>query len=324
VQGATPSQIPAIVAAVGKSEGIAGASAPQGWSRDGLTVIEAVPATDSASSDAYGAIATLENYDYIFDWIFLQDGTIRVAVGATGIVAAKATGTPSAGHAHGGATTLPADERYGRFVAEHLVGVNHDHFFCFRLDLDVDGLENSLVVDQLQSVRAKANTPRTSVWVTQSRVAKLERDAQLDPSTPRPALWRFVNPTALGANGYPSGYQIKPEQTVAPLLAGDDYPQRRAGFTAHSLWVTPYRAGERFAAGEYPTQSHGGDGLPAWTAANRSIEKTDIVAWYILGLHHVVRAEDWPVMPVAWSAFEMRPFDFFARNPALDLRPPSP
>ena len=32
-----------------------------GWSRDGLTVIEAVPATDSASSDAYGAIATLEN-----------------------------------------------------------------------------------------------------------------------------------------------------------------------------------------------------------------------------------------------------------------------
>jgi putative drug exporter of the RND superfamily len=60
-QGATPSQIPTIVAAVGKSQGIAGASAPRGWSRDGLTVIEAVPATDSASSDAYGAIATLEN-----------------------------------------------------------------------------------------------------------------------------------------------------------------------------------------------------------------------------------------------------------------------
>ena len=43
VQGATPSQIPTIVAGVGKSEGIAGASAPRGWSRDGLTVIEAVP-----------------------------------------------------------------------------------------------------------------------------------------------------------------------------------------------------------------------------------------------------------------------------------------
>ena len=29
-------------------------------------------------------IATLGNYDYAFDWVFMQDGAIRVAVGATG------------------------------------------------------------------------------------------------------------------------------------------------------------------------------------------------------------------------------------------------
>ncbi len=58
-EGATPAQVAKIVAAVGSSQGIAGASAPEGWSRDGLTVIEAVPATDSASADAFGAIAAL-------------------------------------------------------------------------------------------------------------------------------------------------------------------------------------------------------------------------------------------------------------------------
>jgi primary-amine oxidase len=213
---------------------------------------------------------------------------------------------------------------HGRFVAGHTIGVNHDHFFCFRLDLDVDGPSNSFVVDRLETARPQAGTPRRSVWVTRSRVAAREREAQLAPSADAPALWRIVNPTVRNEVGYPVGYQIKPEQTARPLLAADDYPQRRAGFTAHTLWVTPYRADERYAAGDFPTQSRGGEGLPAWTAANRSIAQTDLVAWFVLGLHHVVRAEDWPVMPTAWHSFEIRPFDFFSRNPAVDLRPPRP
>ena len=32
------------------------------------------------------SIATVGNYDYVFDWVFQQDGSIRGAVGATGIV----------------------------------------------------------------------------------------------------------------------------------------------------------------------------------------------------------------------------------------------
>ncbi|MBK5096706.1 MAG: hypothetical protein JJE01_02900, partial [Gemmatimonadetes bacterium] len=41
--------------------------------------------------------------------------------------------------------------------------------------------------------------------------------------------------------------------------------------------------------------------------------------WHTIGMHHVVRAEDWPVMPVLWHWFELRPFDFFDQNPAMDL-----
>ncbi len=151
----------------------------------------------------------------------------------------------------------------------------------------------------------------------ETRTARREKEAQLGRH--EPGLWRFINPAVKGPMGYPVSYQVRPGHGADSLLSDDDWPQRRAGFTRHALWVTPYRPEERFAAGDYPTQSRGGDGLPAWTAADRPLENADLVAWYTVGMHHVVRAEDWPVMPVVWHDFEIRPFDFFARNPALDI-----
>jgi Cu2+-containing amine oxidase len=88
--------------------------------------------------------------------------------------------------------------------------------------------------------------------------------------------------------------------------------RRRSVMYQGSVWVTPYIYSERYAAGVYPNQHPGGAGLPEWTSANRSIENTDIVLWYTIGLHPVVRAEDWPIMPRIDNEFELRPFDFFS------------
>jgi len=259
-------------------------------------------------------ITTFGNYDYALDWTFMQDGTIKVGVGATGSIDVKGVRSRTAAE-----DTEGRDRRYGHFVAENTVGVNHDHYFCFRLDLDVDGVENSFLKEELKAQKVTGDTPRKSVWVTESKIAKVEEDAQLQMMMEHPALWRVVNPNVRGPLGYPVGYEIAPGHNAVSLMSDEDYPQRRAGFINHHLWVTPYREDERYAAGDYPTQSHGGDGLPAWTKANRPIENTDIVLWYTVGFHHVPRPEDWPIMPAAWHEFELRPFDFFARNPAVDL-----
>jgi primary-amine oxidase len=119
--------------------------------------------------------------------------------------------------------------------------------------------------------------------------------------------------------GYPTSIQLMPKKNVNTLLSADDYPRRRAGFIDHHLWVTPYAADEKYAAGDYPTLSTPDQGLPAFTSEDRSIKDTDVVLWYTFGMHHMVRAEDWPVMPVLWHSFEIRPFDFFDANPAMDL-----
>jgi len=93
----------------------------------------------------------------------------------------------------------------------------------------------------------------------------------------------------------------------------------RGAFMTRHLWVTPFAAGERFPAGEYPNQHPGGAGLPEWTKADRPIENTDIVLWYTLGSHHIPRPEDWPVMPVERIGFTLQPFGFFDANPSLDV-----
>jgi len=259
--------------------------------------------------------AVIGNYDYVLDWRFERDGAIRVAVGATGIIETKGVAARDAAGGHG---TQGAPDEFGHFVGANTVGVNHDHFFSFRLDVDVDGRNNSFLAMRLAR-RGLHNPSRRSIWAAEPFLAKTEKQAMMDIRLDRPAMWHFINPGVKGPLGYPTGYELMPGATAASLLDSDDGPQKVGAFSTHQLWVTPYRPDERFAAGVYPTASKGDDGLAVWTRADRPIEDTDIVAWYTLGFHHVPRAEDWPVMPVMWHEFVLRPFDFFQANPVLKL-----
>ena len=258
-------------------------------------------------------IVWLGNYDYVIDWIFTETGALKGRVGATGIVQVKGVESESMAD-----NTATKDTAYGRLIAPGTVAVNHDHFFGFRLDVDVDGTKNGLLIDRLRKVdldESTANTPRKQVWQVLPREARVESDAKLNVDPRAPALWRIVNPENRNGVGNPVSYQLRPAMTGMTLLDDGEPAHRRAAFSAYNLWVTPYRAAERYAAGTYPNQHPGGAGLPEWTAANRSIRNTDIVLWYTIAMHHVVRAEDWPIMPLVESEFELRPFDFFDANP---------
>jgi primary-amine oxidase len=259
--------------------------------------------------------AVIGNYDYLLDWEFQQDGTIRGAVGATGIIETRAVAAETVGDAH------PADgvESYGHLVAKNTLGVNHDHFFSYRLDLDVDGQNNSFMMHRLVRKELPQGGPRKSIWVAEPCIAANEREGMMDIHLETPSMWLFINPSVKGPLGHPTGYEIMPGATAASLLDPDDGMQKAGAFSTHQLWVTPYEPNERYAAGTYPISSKGNDGLAAWTKANRKIENTDIVAWYTLGFHHITREEDWPVMPTMWHDFLIRPFDFFSQNPVLDL-----
>jgi primary-amine oxidase len=130
-----------------------------------------------------------------------------------------------------------------------------------------------------------------------------------------------VNPQAKNGLGQPTGYLLLPGENAEPFAAPDSWVRRRAGFLNAQIWVTPYSQTEFYPAGNYPNQSRGGDGLPQWTAANRSVDGKDVVVWYTMGITHNPRPEDWPVMPTYEAGFKLIPLGFFATNPAMDLSP---
>ncbi len=272
----------------------------------------------------FRTIATVGNYDYIFDWRFEQTGSIVVGIGATGILEVKAVtakradGPLSSGLAGKDADGNPVE--FGQLVAPGLDGVDHDHYFNYRLDLDVDGEKNSMMVGKLVPFKLPDSSPgRKWIWAMQPQMLKTEGEAKLNVSIDHPAMWMFTNEGVKNSLGQSTGFEIMPGETGISLLPSTEWPQKRAGFSEHNLWVTPYDSTERYAAGVYVMGSKGTDSLASWVKQDRSIMNTDIVAWYTVGFHHVPRPEDWPQMPTMWHTFELRPFGFFTKNPTMDL-----
>lgn len=257
-------------------------------------------------------IPSIGNYDYVIDWVLTASGTIRIDVGATGIdqvrgVRAATMHDPSAG----------TDTAYGGLLAPNLVGTNHDHFLSFRLDIDIDGPDNTLVHEQLVPQLMTTTTGRRSMW----RVAEenIGTEGRLTGSGHWGAeIWRVINPNLTNRLGQHPGYELRPDHSATSLLAPDDIPQQRAAFSAATLWITAYDPTELYAAGMYPNQSRGGDGLPVYVKQHRPVADADIVLWYTMGFHHLPRPEDWPILPAMWHSVSLVPFGFFDVNPAFE------
>jgi len=254
------------------------------------------------------SIHTVGNYEYGFYWYFYLDGTLQLEVKLTGIL--QTMGVPP------GETPV-----HSTLVAPQLGAPVHQHLFCFRLDFDIDGVENSVYETELSGAPPGEDNPFGNALVPTARLLTTESEAQRMVDSARGRQWRVVNPNRLNAVGQPTGYRLAPGASATTLLASPEAAvYKRATFATRNLWVTPFATDEARAAG-YPNLSPGGAGLPEFTAGDRSIENTDVVVWYSFGVNHVPRPEDWPVMPVEYAGFTLQPVGFFDQIPALDVPP---
>lgn len=252
------------------------------------------------------AIATVGNYEYGFYWYFYLDGTIQLEVKLTGILQTSA---------------VPPGEQppYGTLVAPQLAAPYHEHLFNVRLDLDIEGTSNRVYEVDATPLPKGPGNQHGNAFVLQETLLESEQRAQRSADSFVGRYWKIINSSVLNGLGQPVGYKLVP--AASPLLLADPESNvhARARFATRHLWVTRFNQSERYAAGDYPNQGRGGEGLPAWTAGDRPLVDEDVVLWHTFGVCHIPRPEDWPVMPVEYTGFTLRPQGFFDRNPALDV-----
>lgn len=247
------------------------------------------------------------NYDYGFYWYLYLDGTIQLEVKATGVVF-------TAAYPEGG-------NDYATAVAPGLGAPYHQHLFAARLDMTVDGVRNAVEEVEAQRLPIGPDNPYGNAFRQRRTRLRRESEAQRRADGSIVRSWHIVNPDKRNAMGQNVGYALLPEGKATLLADEASSIHARATFATNHLWVTRYDPAERYPAGDFVNQNPGGAGLPTWVQADRGIDGEDVVVWHSFGTTHFPRPEDWPVMPVDYTGFTLKPVGFFDRNPALDVPP---
>ncbi|KAF4983143.1 hypothetical protein FZEAL_1366 [Fusarium zealandicum] len=266
-------------------------------------------------------IVTLANYEYVFAYKLDLAGNITIETRATGIV-----------------SVVGIDEgkssRWGNIVAPGVLAQNHQHIFSVRIDPAVDSYaaeDTQIVVEESVGRKMDPRTnPMGNLYEVERQTVKKATWIDAEPRLNR--LIKLEHATKRNkVSGRPVGYRLVPPATQMLLADEASVTAQRAKFAQHNIWVTGYRDGELWAAGEFTNQSREEMGGVSdmvtrgdWFTGEGEDEGEDAkrsspVVWVSFGLTHNPRVEDWPVMPVEVHQMELRPADFFTSNPALDV-----
>ncbi|KAF2115588.1 copper amine oxidase [Lophiotrema nucula] len=253
------------------------------------------------------SIITVSNYEYILAFTFNQAGEVDYEIRATGIL-----------------STQPIDEGievpFGTVVHPGVLAVHHQHIFSLRVDPMLEGPDNRIVYDEAHAMPRSDFNPHGIGYYTQETV--IEESGGYDIDYDKNRTFKIQNPNVRNPiNNKPVAYKIQAPAFQKILSDKDSFNYKRAEFSDHNIYVVKHRDGELFAGGKYTNQSRGGTGVRSWADRKDNVKDTDVVVFVQVGINHVPRIEDFPVMPCEILKIHMKPVNFFDKNPALDVAP---
>ena len=168
------------------------------------------------------------NYEYGIYWNFYQDATLELEIKLTGVANTTAL--------------MPGEKpKYGTEVAPQLNAPYHQHIFNARLDMCVDGTNNSVFEVNSKRLPRDNGNPHGNAFVAEHTLLEKEKDAQRLCNMTSSRYWKVVNPAVRNRMDQPVGYRLLPAENAVPFAHDDAAVIKRAGFLTRHLWVTPYR-----------------------------------------------------------------------------------
>lgn len=272
-------------------------------------------------------VTTVGNYDYITEFKFGQDGSVKIGFNFAGYCETRwydALTTPEEGpRAHGSLSEI---------VRKNLAAPLHSHFGVFKLDLDVLGTDNTFEVIEAKSgvlSDVEGSSKYATKYLDTTYVSTEEEGVStriVDPMHPK--LWRIVNRKAkapgdgdVDSKSRPPGYAIVPGATVINTLP-DDHPfVLSAAFSKYNLVVTKRHESEQRCTSVYDLFGPSEPTLSIRDLTDgENIEDTDLVAWVSLGKEHIPRTEDLPLISSSFGVeATLMPWNIFDGHAAMDI-----
>ncbi|XP_068091484.1 diamine oxidase [copper-containing]-like isoform X2 [Hyperolius riggenbachi] len=257
--------------------------------------------------------STVYNYDYIWDFLFYQNGVIEVKVHATGYIQAT--------------FFTPNGLLYGSKVYSYVLGNLHTHLIHYKVDLDVAGQENTFQTINLKYENI-SNPWSPGRFIVQSRMEKIARaresQAAFKFGSPLPRYLMFMNPNKRNRWGHYRSYRIQYNSHAHSVLPRRWNEEKGVSWSRYSLAVTRYSDTETTSSSLY-NQNDPWDpavNFERFIRNNEYILNQDLVAWVTVGFLHIPHSEDIPNTSTPGNAvgFFLRPFNFFDEDPSVASR----
>ncbi|CAN9505369.1 unnamed protein product [Ophioblennius macclurei] len=261
------------------------------------------------SALVFRTITAIGNYDYMWDFIFYQSGSVEAKVHATGYISSS---------------YLVKDSRtYGHQVERNVLGNIHTHFVNFKVDLDVAGVQNVFQTKDMKFVNMSLPwIPERFAMVPQlvENQLKREQEAAMRYGTKTP---RYLHVASKKTNrwGQQRSYRLQVFSFSGDHLPESEAEERSMSWARYKVAITKHKDSEKTSSSLY---NQNGIWAPAvdfskYIEDNENIEDQDLVAWVTAGFLHIPHAEDIPntVTVGNGGGVLLRPHNYFNEDPSI-------